>query len=137
MSNSDVDAISSDNAPRNPPTPKYTLVTNDAKFSLGQVVATPGALALMERTDTNPAVLLNKHIHGDWGDTCAEDCALNEQALTDGSRLMSVYRLVSPQDLAATAIEKRALLPTVWIITEAVGNDGRRASTCLLLPQEY
>ena len=131
------DAIALDSAAPKPSTPEYTLITNAAKFSLGQVVATPGALALMERTDTNPAVLLNKHIHGDWGDTCAEDCALNEQALTDGSRLMSVYRLVSPQDLAATAIEKRALLPTVWIITEAVGNDGRRASTCLLLPQEY
>ena len=131
------DAIASDSAAPRPSTPKYTLVANDAKFSLGQVVATPGALALMERTDTNSAVLLNKHIHGDWGDICAEDCALNGQALTDGSRLMSVYRLISHQTLATTAIKKRAELLTVVIITEAVGNDGRRASTCIFLPKEY
>jgi hypothetical protein len=58
-------------------------------------------------------------------------------ALRDGSRIMSVYRLVSPEKLKATPRAKRSELPTVWSITEAVGDDGRRASTCLLLPQDY
>jgi hypothetical protein len=25
----------------------------------------------------------------------------------------------------------------IWIITEAAGDDGNRASTCILLPDEY
>jgi hypothetical protein len=131
------DAIASGDVQQEPPTPRYTLITNAAKFSPGQVVATPGALALMERTKTNPALLLVRHLHRDWGDVCAEDRALNDQALIDGSRLMSVYRLASSKTLAATPIRKRSELPTVWIITEAVGDVGKRASTCLLLPEEY
>jgi hypothetical protein len=131
------DAIASGDAQQEPPTPRYTLITNAAKFSPGQVVATPGALALMERANTNPALLLSRHIHGDWGDVCDEDRALNNQALIDGSRLMSVYRLVRPETLVSNAIKNRASLPTVWIITEAVGDDGVRASTCLLLPEDY
>ncbi|TAG47992.1 MAG: type I restriction endonuclease subunit M [Betaproteobacteria bacterium] len=113
------------------------MITNAAKFSPGQIVATPGALALMQRTNTNPAILLNRHLHGDWGDTCAEDSSLNEQALDDGSRLMSVYRLVSLQTLTTTPLKKRTELPTVWIITEAVGEGGKRASSCILLPEDY
>jgi hypothetical protein len=137
MSNANATAATSDGSPKEPTPPKYTLITNAAKFSPGQIVATPGALALMQRTDTNPAVLLNRHLHGDWGDTCTEDAALNEQALVDGSRIMSVYRLVSLQTLTATPLKKRTELPTVWIITEAVGDDGSRASSCILLPEDY
>jgi hypothetical protein len=136
------DAFASGDAQHEQQTTKYTLITNAAntnaaKFSLEQVVVTPGALALMEHTNTNPAVLLSRHIHGDWGDVCVEDRTLNDQALIDGSRLMSVYRLVTPEKLAATAIKNRAVLPTVWIITETVSDDGKRASTCLLLPEDY
>lgn len=134
---SNANAIASDDPPQEPPTPKYTIITNAAKFSLGQVVATPDALALMQRTNVNPALLLNRHIHGDWGDTCAEDRTLNEQALKDGSRLMSVYGLGSPQKLAASPTKKRTERHLLWIITEAVGDDGKRASTCILLTEDY
>jgi hypothetical protein len=133
----DSTATASEDAQHEPPTPQYTIITNAAKFELGQLVATPGALALMERTKTNPALLVGRHIHADWGDICQEDRGLNEQALTDGSRLMSVYRLVSPETLAVTPPKKRIDLPTVWIITEAVGENGKRASTCILLSGEY
>jgi hypothetical protein len=117
--------------------PPVTIFTNAAKFQLGQCVATPGALALLEKTGFSAAFLINRHLHGDWGDVCKEDAELNEMALRDGSRIMSVYRLVSPEKLKATPRSKRSEMPTVWSITEAVGDDGRRASTCLLLPQDY
>jgi hypothetical protein len=117
--------------------PPVTIITNAAKFQLGQCVATPGALALLEKTGFSVAFLINRHVHGSWGDVCKEDAELNEMALRDGSRIMSVYRLVSPEKLKATPRAKRSELPTVWSITEAVGDDGRRASTCLLLPQDY
>lgn len=133
----DSPATASDDPQHEPVNPRCTLITNAAKFELGQLVATPGALALMERSKTNPALIVSRHMHADWGDICQEDQALNDQALIDRSRLMSVYRLVSPETLAATPSKNRSNLPTVWIITEAVGEDGRRASTCILLPEEY
>ena len=123
--------------------PPVTIITNAAKFQLGQCVATPGALALLEKTGFSAAFLINRHLHGDWGDTCKEDAELNEMALRDGSRIMSVYRLVSPEKLKTTPRSKRSDLPTIWILTEAVssegcdGNEGRRASTCVLLPEDY
>ncbi len=63
-----------------------------AKFSLGQVVATPGALAALERTGQNPFAFLTRHVTGDWGEVGKEDWAENELSLREGFRLMSVYR---------------------------------------------
>ncbi len=67
--------------------------------------------------------LLRRHVSGDWGSIHPGDRGLNEQALRTGERLFSVY------DLDANT--------TVWIITEATGDDGHRASTCRLMPSEY
>ena len=86
------------------------------KFSLGQLVATPGALDILSHEDV--FTLIERHRTGDWGDLCQEDRLANDQALIDGSRIVSAYRVGNHS--------------TVWIITEA----DRRATT-LLLPQEY
>ena len=118
-------------------TPPVTIISNAMRFQPGQCVATPGALALLDKAGFSAAFLINRHLHGDFGDVCEEDAGLNEMALRDGSRIMSVYRLVSPEKLKATPRSKRSELNTVWVITEAVSDDGRRASTCLLLPQDY
>jgi len=114
-----------------PPTP-VLILTNTARFALGQIVATPGALSLLQTMGFSAAALIGQHVHGDWGDSCPEDAATNEFAVTRRLRLMSVYRLVDGQKLAATPIAKRSDLPTLWIITEA-----DRSSTTLLLPAEY
>lgn len=99
------------------------MTTSKPKFTLGQVVATPGALEALATAGKSLHELLARHLRGDWGDLDAEDAALNDSALTDGSRLFSSYLLKSGTKL--------------WCITEAVGDDGHRASTCLLLPDEY
>lgn len=119
------------------PTPRYTLITNAARFSLGQVVSTPAALRLLEKHQSNPLLLLGRHVHGDWGDLCADDAKLNELALEDGSRIFSVYRLVSPDVLASTPRSKRDRLPTIWIITDAANDAGVRCVTTLLTPEDY
>jgi len=93
------------------------------KFQLGQVVATPGALQALEESGQEPGFFLDRHIQGDWGEVCDEDKRLNDQALVDGSRLLSAYTTLKGVK--------------IWVITEAVGDDGRRASTCCLLPSEY
>jgi hypothetical protein len=92
-------------------------------FQPGQVVATPGALAVLSESGQSPAFCLAKHLRGDWGEVDEEDKKRNDQALLDGSRLLSAY-----QTLKGVKI---------WIITEAAGHDGNRASTCILLPDEY
>jgi hypothetical protein len=109
-----------------------TILTNAARFALGQIVATPGALALLERKGFSAVALISRHVHGDWGDCCAEDSATNELSLAEGMRVMSVYRLMDAERLAATPRDKRAALPTIWIITES-----NRSVTTLLLPEEY
>jgi hypothetical protein len=119
--------------PTEPPEkPVVVIITNSARFAVGQLAATPGALALLEQHCIGVAALVNRHIHGSWGDICAEDAHTNELAIEHGNRVMSVYRLVDAQQLASTPVARRNDLPTVWVITES-----DRSVTTLLLPSEY
>jgi hypothetical protein len=116
---------------------RTTIMTNAAKFSLGQVVATPGALDLLHEHGFSAAQLLARHVTGDWGDCVADDAALNEQALKDGSRIFSVYRLVNADVLAKIPRDKRDRCPTIWVITDAANDAGVRHVTTLLRPEDY
>lgn len=87
-------------------------------FPLGQIVATPAALATLAEAAQAPAEFLALHARGDWGEVCSDDKALNDEAVKDGSRILSAYRT--------------KLGATIWVITEA-----DRSSTCILLPDEY
>ena len=93
-----------------------------AKFDLGHVVATPGALEALQVAGQEPSFFLDLHAAGNWGSVDAEDWRLNDDALVDGSRLLSAYRTLK-------GIK-------VWIITEAANEDGKRAATTILLPEE-
>ncbi len=94
-----------------------------SKFSLGRLLATPGALAALEASEQSPAEFISRHAKGDWGQVCAEDGQLNDAALVDGSRLLSAYRTSKGTKL--------------WVITEAMDDYGNRAATTILLPEEY
>jgi len=87
-------------------------------FVLGKVLATPGALAALERQQVLPISLLSKHLRGDWGNVSVEDALANDIALKNGGRLLSSY---------AIAPDVR-----IWVITES-----DRSVTTLLLPSEY
>ena len=85
------------------------------RFPVGMTYATPGATAL----DLDLSKYLRRHHCGDWGDElCAEDKAANEQALKDGSRLLSCYR---------TPAGDRLYIITEW----------GRSMTTIMLPSEY
>jgi hypothetical protein len=88
------------------------------RFPLGQVVATPGAMAALEATGQYPLAFLTRHAHGDRGELDAEDVKANEFALINGLRLLSAYTLADGT--------------RIWIITEA-----DRSATTILLPEEY
>ena len=87
-------------------------------FPLGQIVATPGALAALERAKQTPTCFLARHAIGDWGELEPTDMAENEYSVAHGFRLLSSYQTDAGERL--------------WIITEA-----DRSATTLLLPDEY
>lgn len=97
-----------------------------ALFPLGRLLATLGALTVMERLGIDAVDIIGRHVTGDWGDIDPGDRGLNEQAVREGSRILSVY---GTQD--ATTDDR------LWVITEAVDDQGRRAATTILRPDEY
>lgn len=94
-----------------------TVFSSGQLFALGQIVATPGALALLEQEGADAISLLTRHVQGDFGEVPEEDERANHRAVRDGLRILSSYSLGGD---------------AIWIITEA-----DRSSTCLLLPSEY
>ena len=93
------------------------------KFDIGDFVGTPGSIEALKESGQTPYEFLRRHANGDWGDLDDEDKALNDEALIDGSRIMSAYELNNGSK--------------IWIITEAEDEDGDRAATTILLPEEY
>lgn len=84
-------------------------------FQLGQVVITRNALDTLSKDAVIAAIA--RHQAGDWGDVCDEDRGLNDEALKEGSRILSVYHDGETK---------------FWIITEA-----DRSATTVLLPEDY
>jgi hypothetical protein len=90
-----------------------------ALFNHGRIVATPGAIELLQEYNESSTPYLFRHLTGDWGDIPEEDRGLNEEAIEMGYRIMSVYKI-------------RDHRPPIWIITEA-----DRSATTILLPEDY
>jgi len=90
----------------------------DVKFPPGRVVATPGAIELLDKNGMDGSSVLLRHLQGDWGDLDDEDTKQNEFALSNKERLLSSYNL---PDTAK-----------VWVITE-----WDRSATTILLPEDY
>jgi hypothetical protein len=93
--------------------------TKGPLFSLGQVVATPGALDALGKAGQTPLEFLARHVRGDWGEVDEHDRSENQLSLNRGFRLLSSYRISSGDT-------------KVWVITEA-----DRSVTTVLLPEEY
>jgi hypothetical protein len=93
--------------------------TKTVLFPLGQIVATPGALAALGKAGQTPLDFLSRHVCGDWGELDESDSKENELSLKRGFRLLSSYRTSADNT-------------KIWVITEA-----DRSVTTLLLPDEY
>ncbi|CAJ0701064.1 plasmid related protein [Ralstonia wenshanensis] len=88
------------------------------RLPLGQLVATPAAIAALAAADVSIFKLVNHHARGDWGDLSTEDLALNDLAAITGQRVLSSYLIGSGQK--------------VWVVTE-----WDRSVTTVLLPDDY
>ena len=88
----------------------------EPKFSLGQIVITANANAVLPELDV--VLALQRHHSGDWGDVDEHDRQMNEDALRNGDRLVSIYKSVRDQKF--------------YIITE-----WDRSVTTVLLPEDY
>jgi hypothetical protein len=86
-------------------------------FSLGRVVATPGALDHLHANAVCFQSLLTRHANGDWGSLSRGDKGMNDIAVTEGARILSAYSVADVR---------------VYVITEA-----DRSYTTLLLASEY
>ena len=103
-----------------------TLFVINAVFNTGQIVATRGVYDLAcQNLDFAQFIQksLNRHVKGDWGDVDDEDKQTNDQALRQGTRLLSTYN--------DDHFPKHGVA-TIWIITEA-----DRSATAILFPDEY
>jgi hypothetical protein len=89
-----------------------------ARFPLGRVVATPGALEALQEAGQESVTLLARHVTADWGELDEHDRRENEFSIEHGFRILSAYTLSTGT--------------RIWIITEA-----DRSVTTLLLPSEY
>ncbi len=88
-------------------------------FDLGQLLATPGAIATLERRGIAPHELLVRHQYGDWGDLDEDDRRENDLSVSRALRIVSAYGVADDPD-------------RLWIITEA-----DRSLTTILRPEEY
>ena len=109
----------------------YWILT-EVRFELGRLLATPGAVSMLEEFGVNPVSLVARHVAGDWGELCEEDQELNEASITSGSRIMSSYRLQREEG-------DKTVSQVVWVITDAADDSsgGNRPCTTILLPSEY
>src|SRR5689334_18502128 len=94
------------------------------RFDLGQIVSTLGALEACSMDYLGGCI--GRHARGDWGVVDAEDAASNDEAVGEGTRILSAYPIDASKPSAGHGDNK------VWVMTEA----DRSATTCLL-PSEY
>ena len=86
-------------------------------FDPGQFVATPASLNHLAAYGQSSIELIRRHCCGDWGDLCAGDRRLNDQAVAGGERILSAYTVSGLK---------------IYVITE-----WDRSYTTILLASEY
>ena len=97
-----------------------------ALFSLGNVVATPAALAAIKGHGASTLQLLTRHQTGDWQELCEQDRDANWQAVFTGERVLSEFNLGSADRPAK-----------IWIISEGHQPVQMYSVTTILLPKDY
>lgn len=74
-------------------------------FPLGQIVATPGALAALGKAGQTPLEFLSRHVRGHWGEHDEHDRKENQLCLGRGFRLVSGYHTAAGDTKVRVIIE--------------------------------
>ena len=84
-----------------------TATNTATRFDLGITVATLTALRAIPPDEMCAA--MNRHHRGDWGTVCDEDKAANDQALVDGTRILSAYESKDGTKVRAISTRSKAM----------------------------
>ena len=93
-----------------------SVIAVNPRFHPGRMMITRNAKDVLPRSEVDAAI--NRHLQWDWGDVCGPDKRVNDDALKNGGRLLSVYHTKGNVRF--------------WIITEA-----DYSATTVLLPSDY
>ena len=97
---------------------KAETTAGAARFPLGNLYFTPGAIEALEESGQQPFEFLRRHQSGDWGDLGREDKQENEFSVSRALRILSKYHTAKGEAL--------------YVITES-----DRSTTTILKPEEY
>lgn len=86
-------------------------------FELGNVVATPASLTVLNDNGILPITLLLRHKSGEWSELTEDDIEANREAVKNGDTVFSKYTINGVK---------------LYVITE-----WDRSSTTILLAEEY
>jgi hypothetical protein len=89
-----------------------------ARFPLGRMFLTPGAIEALEDAGQSQQELISRHARLEQGELCDEDHQENLFSVDKALRIFSAYQTSAGVKL--------------WVITEA-----DRSATTILLPSEY
>ena len=103
-----------DNARRRRGTPsaeaeQMPLEEQASKFEIGEVVATPAALAALQAIGQTLPNLLARHQAGDWGDVADQVRSVNERGLVECFNLQSAYAVNRGQRLVVVTNGERTV----------------------------
>jgi hypothetical protein len=99
-------------------TAKAETMAGAARFPLGSLSLTPGAIESLEEAGQQPQEFINRHARLEQGELCDEDHRENLFSVDKVLRLFSAFKTVKGEKL--------------WVITES-----DRSATTILLPSEY
>jgi hypothetical protein len=97
---------------------KAETTAGAARFPLGRLFLTPGAIEALEEAGQSPQEFINRHARLEQGELCEDDHRENLFSVSRPLRIFSAYK-------TANGVK-------IWVITEA-----DRSSTTALLPSEY
>ena len=101
------------------------------KIQVGEIYATKGESEDAEKNENFREfinICINRHIKEDFGEMEEEDIESNKEAINNGSRIFSSYKI---DENLNNENEK------LWIITEAENENKEREYTTILYPKEY
>lgn len=99
-------------------TEKDKTTTDTARFPLGRLYLTRGAIESLEESHQSPQEFISRHVRLEQGELCDGDHKENLFSVDKPLRIFSAFK-------TANGVK-------IWVITEA-----DRSATTILMPDEY